>query len=644
MSAQRPGPGPVEELVNVRGVALLRSQDGLRDLCDRCGDESEAAVDCLECLVQFCSECSRDVHARGKWQSHRILPIASDDPAQAVSLARHISIRMSSAQAQAAIAGAPPDSLPMLGTIPEPASAASPLQGAPAGIAPIPSAGGVSASPAALSYTTQPPPAAAAAQQDGADDDIYLPLSTITRPPGAGGAAGVSAATSGGSTGGGEGGADASHAAAMRRSVLAEILQTEREYVKDLDTFARVYVATIVAGRFNSLVGSKHDRTFDIRVVFSTMDLIRQHNSELLAELEQFGDDQVGRVFAQKLDNFTLYSVYCNNQAEVMARIGRASEKDSAFAKFLEDAKMDPDTRGLSFEDFFIKPFQRILKYPLLLKELIKYTPESHPDYESIAAAIDKIQEEVNLINQNKADQDNLRTVRDLMGRIEGLDKKIVLMEMRFIKQGTMMKISGDNRQEREFFLFADQLLYCKKSATSSNKWVFRGCIALEHLIVEDLEDTDKLRHALQLTRANENLTYIVYVDSQKDKLSWLRELESAKERADTSNTRLHGARPIWRPDSTATHCFGCGGKFTFRNRRHHCRRCGHIFCGLCCSNFVEFPDGEFVWRNFFFLLVPPPPPPDRSHLSFSPFFFLLLPLFLKSSAMMGSAVRALRV
>nr|GMD11417.1 nucleoprotein TPR [Ipomoea batatas] len=31
-----------------------------------------------------------------------------------------------------------------------------------------------------------------------------------------------------------------------------------------------------------------------------------------------------------------------------------------------------------------------------------------------------------------------------------------------------------------------------------------------------------------------------------------------------------------------ASHCQGCSSQFTFVNRKHHCRRCGGIFCGSC--------------------------------------------------------------
>ncbi|KAI9139749.1 hypothetical protein BKA69DRAFT_1126311 [Paraphysoderma sedebokerense] len=47
--------------------------------------------------------------------------------------------------------------------------------------------------------------------------------------------------------------------------------------------------------------------------------------------------------------------------------------------------------------------------------------------------------------------------------------------------------------------------------------------------------------------------------------------------------TRLH-----WKPDSEATNCSSCARPFTFFVRRHHCRKCGDIFCSACSPHYVR--------------------------------------------------------
>ncbi|XP_072310370.1 zinc finger FYVE domain-containing protein 16 isoform X2 [Eucyclogobius newberryi] len=46
----------------------------------------------------------------------------------------------------------------------------------------------------------------------------------------------------------------------------------------------------------------------------------------------------------------------------------------------------------------------------------------------------------------------------------------------------------------------------------------------------------------------------------------------------------LGNKQPAWMPDSEAPNCINCDQKFTFTRRRHHCRACGKVYCGVCCN------------------------------------------------------------
>lgn len=61
----------------------------------------------------------------------------------------------------------------------------------------------------------------------------------------------------------------------------------------------------------------------------------------------------------------------------------------------------------------------------------------------------------------------------------------------------------------------------------------------------------------------------------------------------DTSPWEL--AEPQWVLDSEVSACTKCESKFTFLNRRHHCRRCGNIFCKNCTPFKVHLHRMAFV-------------------------------------------------
>jgi len=49
--------------------------------------------------------------------------------------------------------------------------------------------------------------------------------------------------------------------------------------------------------------------------------------------------------------------------------------------------------------------------------------------------------------------------------------------------------------------------------------------------------------------------------------------------------------KPVWDSDESTDTCTACGDKFTLINRRHHCRRCGKIFCTKCSNKKILLPE-----------------------------------------------------
>ena len=67
-----------------------------------------------------------------------------------------------------------------------------------------------------------------------------------------------------------------------------------------------------------------------------------------------------------------------------MAKMKELKEKNKDFTQFLLRIKKNKNYGNLDFQDYIIKPVQRLPKYVLLLKLLVKKTPVDHPDYENI--------------------------------------------------------------------------------------------------------------------------------------------------------------------------------------------------------------------------------------------------------------------
>lgn len=56
------------------------------------------------------------------------------------------------------------------------------------------------------------------------------------------------------------------------------------------------------------------------------------------------------------------------------------------------------------------------------------------------------------------------------------------------------------------------------------------------------------------------------------------------------SSRPVHLSPPAWIPDQKAPRCMSCNTPFTAFRRRHHCRNCGGVFCGVCSNTFAPLP------------------------------------------------------
>ncbi len=89
---------------------------------------------------------------------------------------------------------------------------------------------------------------------------------------------------------------------------------------------------------------------------------------------------------------FRIYIDYLNNFPNACQLIVQFKNTKPAFANFIAEIARSPQYRFLSIEDYMVKPVQRLPKYVLLLKQLIKNTQPSHPDYQNVKKALQQFE------------------------------------------------------------------------------------------------------------------------------------------------------------------------------------------------------------------------------------------------------------
>ncbi|XP_058553433.1 dynamin-binding protein isoform X1 [Neofelis nebulosa] len=188
-----------------------------------------------------------------------------------------------------------------------------------------------------------------------------------------------------------------------RAKVIEELLQTERDYIRDLEMCIEHIMVPLQQAQIPNI---------DFEGLFGNMQMVIKVSKQLLADLEI--SDAVGPVFLDHRDELEgTYKVYCQNHDEAISLL-EIYEKDEKIQKHLQDSLADLKslytewgcTNYINLGSFLIKPVQRVMRYPLLLMELLNSTPESHPDKMPLTNAVLAVKEINVNINEYKRRKD----------------------------------------------------------------------------------------------------------------------------------------------------------------------------------------------------------------------------------------------
>ena len=94
----------------------------------------------------------------------------------------------------------------------------------------------------------------------------------------------------------------------------------------------------------------------------------------------------MGRVFADFSPFFKMYSRFCAGHAAGGEELRAACEARPALRAFLAAASSDPAAAGQDVFSLLAMPVQRVPRYVLLLKELVKHAPGAGQPATAVAA------------------------------------------------------------------------------------------------------------------------------------------------------------------------------------------------------------------------------------------------------------------
>ncbi|XP_017592556.1 PREDICTED: guanine nucleotide exchange factor DBS isoform X2 [Corvus brachyrhynchos] len=251
---------------------------------------------------------------------------------------------------------------------------------------------------------------------------------------------------------------DEENLAVLRQHVMNELIETERAYVEELLCVLEGYAAEMDNPLMAHLISPELQNKKDI--LFGNMEEIYHfHNRIFLRELETYVEypELVGRCFLDQMEDFQIYEKYCQNKPRSESLWRQFSD-----SVFFQECQRKLDHK-LSLDSYLLKPVQRITKYQLLLKEMLKYSKncEGAEDLQEALTSILGILKAVN-------DSMHQIAITGYDGNLNELGK--LLMQGSFSvwtdhKKGhTKVKdLARFKPMQRHLFLHEKAVLFCKK-------------------------------------------------------------------------------------------------------------------------------------------------------------------------------------
>ncbi|XP_069752668.1 rho guanine nucleotide exchange factor 9-like isoform X3 [Narcine bancroftii] len=283
-----------------------------------------------------------------------------------------------------------------------------------------------------------------------------------------------------------------------RANVITEIINSERDYVKNL--------RDIYEGYYMQCQKTKdlfpHAR---LVILFANIGDIYKMHKRLLASMEKNYKlkephlSEFGACFIEQKKGFMMYAEYCRNHINALEEWTKLIMVEK-YAYFFEVCRMHQQMINLPLDGFLIMPVQRICKYPLLLKELHKSTLPFHPDYANVEEAVISMRKTLDAINAE----------------------------------------SGEEEHETKLLKFQNSLINWK-DLIRRNTLYYKERINLDnYTVIDEVDGIDmefdcKIKNAFKLRSKLEDQCKLFFAKSLEDKQLWLRAFEEERRIAEGS-------------------------------------------------------------------------------------------------------------
>lgn len=380
-------------------------------------------------------------------------------------------------------------------------------------------------------------------------------------------------------------------------NIVEELVTSEKVYVEMLRRLHTEFHASILR-----VLGSEEEdeeEELRLRHGLSQLQDVYLLHEEVLEELEERikhweENQKIANVFLSREATFQHHTAFIVAFDKTTAALEDCSFKRPQVTAVIRDFERNFQRGHSSVKHELVKVVQRIFQYHMILTDYLNNLCPDLVEYEDTQAALLIVSEVADRAIESMRHGENLQKLVQIEYSVRG-QRSLLQPGREFVKEGTLMKVSGKNRHPRHLFLMNDVLLYTY--AQKDGKYRLKNTLSIPGMRVSR-PIVENAQHVLKIECMECCLMLSASSCSERD--DWfscisrtVQEYYKAPTVSAYNNVELRERLGMFlgeRPPSIAhmSHvmmCMNCGSDFTLTLRRHHCHACGKIVCRSCSRN-----------------------------------------------------------
>uniref|UniRef100_H2ZVV4 Vav guanine nucleotide exchange factor 3 n=1 Tax=Latimeria chalumnae TaxID=7897 RepID=H2ZVV4_LATCH len=357
----------------------------------------------------------------------------------------------------------------------------------------------------------------------------------------------------------------------IRSCCLLEIKQTEEKYSETLESIEKFFMLPL----------KKYLTSVEIEAVFINIpELVKVHKSltqDIQDSILNKNDKNLYQIFLNYKERLLIYGQYCSHVEQAIASLDSICKTREDVQMKLEECSKRANNGKFTLRDLLVVPMQRVLKYHLLLQELVKHT--NHPtDKSNLRLALDAMKDLAQYVNEVKRDNETLREIEQFQLSIENLNQSLLNYgRPKGDGEVRINTLDKRSRQDRHIFLFDKAVIICKRKG---DNYELKEIIDLHSFKITNNPTSDKeskkWSYGFYLTHVLGQNGFEFFCKTKDLKKKWLDQFEMAlsniKPDSATSNSHdfeIHTFKSI-------TSCKAC--RMLLRGvffQGYRCSKCG---------------------------------------------------------------------